>query len=107
MSEQEVPARPTPQERWARTRRQGRASYIVRVGILRFGLVYASAFLLTHLFFVWRGAQWNAAEQLVRFMVSAFVMGMLVGWWMWRSMERRFGPNARDSHEQSNGTPTI
>ena len=102
MIEREVPPRPDARERWAKTRLRGRGSYILRVGVLQFGLLYATVSLLTKLFFVWLGAEWNLIEEGVRIVVVAPLFGALMGWWLWRSMERRFGPDA-DSH----GTPPI
>lgn len=102
MIEREIPPRMDAQERWAKTRQRGLRSYIIRVGIAGVGLLNFIVRLLVKLFFVWRGAEWNPVAELVSFLIGALVIGTFMGWWMWRSMERRFGPKA-----QPRSTPSI
>lgn len=77
-------------EQWERERARGRGSFILRVGMLRYGL---TLFLVLNLI-----AQLSPGEtsplpmQLLGSAIAALLAGWLFGAWMWRHYSNRFGP---------------
>jgi hypothetical protein len=88
-------------------RERGQRSFIVRYGILRFGVLAAALGALDRYFGILPGSAWRGIpRELFGFVFTSIFAGALMGWLMWRWSERVY---ERQQHAAgvSDGTPTI
>jgi len=96
--EREIPPRKSPAERWAKIRQRGMLSFVIRKGILRLGLLFATFRFLNDYFGLLTGSRWRGWKyELVSFAFAAIVVGSITGFWVWRHMKRQFEGQTHDS----------
>src|SRR4051794_27319215 len=93
--EREVPPRDERQRnlgaRWSVVRQRGRISYIIRRGILVYGVLFATFMTALRLTGFLRAPQpFSARVALFMFLFYAVFFGLWMGLWLWHSNEKRF-----------------
>ncbi|MBM7553487.1 hypothetical protein [Thalassobacillus pellis] len=73
-------------EQWAKTRKMGMFSYIVRYGWLMFGGVFFVVSLVSQLL---QGADWSVSLIAGRILLG-IAAGTIYGWVSWKMNENRF-----------------
>ena len=94
--ESEVPPRDNTRhirwrQRWREVRQRGRLSYVLRRGILLWGVLFAIWMTLARVFgLLGRDRPARPAALLISFVFAAIFFGTLMGLWAWRQNEKRF-----------------
>jgi hypothetical protein len=94
-SESEVPPRDARQKRWLarwiETRRRGRLAYVVRRGILVYGVIFAVWMIAARAFGIFGEREpWSMPRLLFSFAFYAVFFGVWMGLWTWHLHEKRF-----------------
>jgi hypothetical protein len=84
------PMNEADKEKWAALHEKGWLWFVIRHGIMTRGLLFATLMALLNYFGFFGGRWYGLKTELPSFIVNALIFGIGVGWFEWRSRERRF-----------------
>lgn len=89
---------PQDAARWAKFSKLGRSQYVLRYGVLAWGVPVAILFVLLQGFLQgWTAAAFQAIPALVLFPLGGLFYGRI----MWSLLERRYGGSSTPTHSRT------